>query len=33
MGGPDRAGGKRVMDAMMGMTRIDIAQLQQAYDG
>ena len=33
MSAPDRAGAKRVMDAMMGMSKIDIAQLQKAYDG
>jgi len=33
MSGPDPAGAQRTMQAMMGMTKIDIAQLQQAYDG
>jgi predicted 3-demethylubiquinone-9 3-methyltransferase (glyoxalase superfamily) len=33
MGGSDPAGAKRTVDAMMRMTKIDIAQLQQAYDG
>jgi predicted 3-demethylubiquinone-9 3-methyltransferase (glyoxalase superfamily) len=30
---PDRAKAKRVMEAMMQMVKIDIAQLQKAYDG
>jgi len=33
MGGPDRAGAQRVVEAMMGMTKLDVAQLQRAYDG
>jgi predicted 3-demethylubiquinone-9 3-methyltransferase (glyoxalase superfamily) len=30
---PDRVKAKRVMEAMMGMVKIDIAALQRAYDG
>jgi predicted 3-demethylubiquinone-9 3-methyltransferase (glyoxalase superfamily) len=30
---PDRAAAKRAMDAMMGMTRIDIAAIERARDG
>jgi predicted 3-demethylubiquinone-9 3-methyltransferase (glyoxalase superfamily) len=33
MGGSDPAGAQRAMQAMMGMTKIDIAALQKAYDG
>ena len=32
MGDPDRAKAGRVMQAMMGMTKLDIAGLQKAYD-
>jgi predicted 3-demethylubiquinone-9 3-methyltransferase (glyoxalase superfamily) len=32
IGGPDPARAQRAMQAMMGMTKIDIAALQQAYD-
>jgi predicted 3-demethylubiquinone-9 3-methyltransferase (glyoxalase superfamily) len=30
---PDRAGAERVMKAMLEMTKIDVARLQQAYEG
>ena len=30
---PDRAAAKRAMDAMMGMTRIDIAEIERARAG
>ncbi len=33
MGDPDPAKSKRVMDAMLKMTKIEIADLQKAYDG
>ena len=33
MGGPDRAGAKRAMEAMFKMKKLDIAVLQAAYDG
>ena len=33
MHGPDAARSKRVMGAMMQMVKLDIAALQQAYDG
>jgi predicted 3-demethylubiquinone-9 3-methyltransferase (glyoxalase superfamily) len=33
LGGSDRAGAERAMQAMMGMVKLDIAGLQQAYDG
>jgi predicted 3-demethylubiquinone-9 3-methyltransferase (glyoxalase superfamily) len=33
MSGPDPAKSKRVMEAMLQMKKIDIAKLQQAYDG
>ena len=32
MGGPDRAKGQRVMEALMPMHKIDIATLQRAYE-
>jgi predicted 3-demethylubiquinone-9 3-methyltransferase (glyoxalase superfamily) len=32
LGDPDREKAKRVMEAMLQMTKIDIARLQQAYD-
>ena len=32
MSGPDPAGSKRVIDALMQMTKLDVAQLQKAYD-
>jgi predicted 3-demethylubiquinone-9 3-methyltransferase (glyoxalase superfamily) len=33
LGGPDRAGAQRAMAAMMQMTKLDIAGLQEAYEG
>jgi predicted 3-demethylubiquinone-9 3-methyltransferase (glyoxalase superfamily) len=33
MSGPDPAASKRVVDALMQMTKLDVARLQQAYDG
>jgi predicted 3-demethylubiquinone-9 3-methyltransferase (glyoxalase superfamily) len=30
---PDRARAKRVMDAVLGMVKLDLAKLRQAYDG
>jgi predicted 3-demethylubiquinone-9 3-methyltransferase (glyoxalase superfamily) len=33
LGGPDAAGAKRAMQAMMGMTKLDIAALVRAYEG
>jgi predicted 3-demethylubiquinone-9 3-methyltransferase (glyoxalase superfamily) len=33
LGGPDRAGAARAMQAMLGMVKLDIAQLRRAYDG
>jgi predicted 3-demethylubiquinone-9 3-methyltransferase (glyoxalase superfamily) len=33
LGGSDPAGAKRAMQAMMGMTRLNIAELQRAYEG
>jgi predicted 3-demethylubiquinone-9 3-methyltransferase (glyoxalase superfamily) len=33
LNGPDRAGAARVMRAMLQMTKIDVAKLEQAYDG
>jgi predicted 3-demethylubiquinone-9 3-methyltransferase (glyoxalase superfamily) len=33
MSGPDPAGSKRVIDAMMQMTKLDVARLQKAYEG
>jgi predicted 3-demethylubiquinone-9 3-methyltransferase (glyoxalase superfamily) len=33
MGDPDRAKAGRVMQAMLQMKKIDVAKLQQAYDG
>jgi predicted 3-demethylubiquinone-9 3-methyltransferase (glyoxalase superfamily) len=33
IGGPDRAGAQRAMQAMMGMVKLDIAAMQRAYDG
>jgi predicted 3-demethylubiquinone-9 3-methyltransferase (glyoxalase superfamily) len=32
-GGPDHAGARRAMQAMMGMTKLNIAELRQAYEG
>ncbi len=31
--GPDRDGAKRAMEAMLEMTKIDVAKLREAYDG
>ena len=33
VGGPDRAGAKRAMAAMLKMTRLDIGKLRAAYEG
>lgn len=33
LGGSDRAGAQRTMQAMLGMTKLDIAQLRSAYEG
>ena len=33
LGGPDRAGAQRAMQAMLGMTKLDIGRLRQAYEG
>ncbi|HXO73259.1 MAG TPA: VOC family protein [Bradyrhizobium sp.] len=33
LGGADRAGAQRAMQAMMGMVKLDIAGLKQAYEG
>ena len=33
LGGPDEAGAKRAMQAMLGMNKLDIAELRRAYDG
>jgi predicted 3-demethylubiquinone-9 3-methyltransferase (glyoxalase superfamily) len=33
LGGPDREGAGRAMQAMMQMTKIDVAKLKAAYDG
>ncbi len=33
LGGPDRAGAQRAMQAMLRMHKLDIAALQKAYDG
>ena len=33
LGGPDRAGAQRAMQAMMGMVKFDIAGLKRAYEG
>lgn len=33
LGGSDRAGAQRAMQAMLGMTKLDIAQLRGAYEG
>ena len=33
LGGPDRAGAQRAMQAMMQMVKLDIAGLQRAYEG
>jgi predicted 3-demethylubiquinone-9 3-methyltransferase (glyoxalase superfamily) len=31
--GPDPQGSQRAMQAMLGMRKLDIAELQKAYDG
>ena len=33
IGGPDRAGAARAMQAMLGMVKLDIAGLKKAYEG
>jgi predicted 3-demethylubiquinone-9 3-methyltransferase (glyoxalase superfamily) len=33
LGGPDPAGARRAMQAMMGMVKLDIAGLKRAYEG
>jgi len=33
LGGPDAAGAKRAMQAMLGMVKLDIEGLRQAYEG
>ena len=33
LGGPDRAGAERAMQAMLQMAKLDIAALKKAYDG
>jgi predicted 3-demethylubiquinone-9 3-methyltransferase (glyoxalase superfamily) len=33
LGGPDAAGAQRAMRAMLGMTKLDIAELRRAYEG
>jgi predicted 3-demethylubiquinone-9 3-methyltransferase (glyoxalase superfamily) len=33
LGGSDRAGAQRAMQAMMGMIKLDIADLKRAYEG
>ena len=33
LGGSDRAGAQRAMQAMLGMTKLDIAKLHKAYEG
>lgn len=33
LGGPDPEGSRRAMQAMLGMRKLDIAALRQAYDG
>jgi predicted 3-demethylubiquinone-9 3-methyltransferase (glyoxalase superfamily) len=33
LGGSDSAGAKRAMQAMLGMVKLDIAELQRAYEG
>ncbi len=33
LGGPDRAGAERAMQAMLQMIKLDIAELQRAYEG
>jgi predicted 3-demethylubiquinone-9 3-methyltransferase (glyoxalase superfamily) len=33
LGGPDRAGAQRAMQAMLGMIKLDIDGLKKAYEG
>jgi predicted 3-demethylubiquinone-9 3-methyltransferase (glyoxalase superfamily) len=33
MNGPDREGAERVMKAMLGMAKLDVEQLREAYEG
>jgi predicted 3-demethylubiquinone-9 3-methyltransferase (glyoxalase superfamily) len=33
LGGPDREGAERAMKAMLDMKKIDIAELERAYEG
>jgi len=33
LGGPDRAGAQRAMQALLGMVKLDIAALKKAYEG
>jgi predicted 3-demethylubiquinone-9 3-methyltransferase (glyoxalase superfamily) len=33
LGGPDRAGAERAMQAMLQMVKLDIAELRKAYEG
>ena len=33
LGGPDQEGAQRAMQAMLGMRKLEIAELQAAYDG
>jgi hypothetical protein len=33
LGGPDAAGARRAMQAMLGMTKLDVAELRRAYEG
>jgi predicted 3-demethylubiquinone-9 3-methyltransferase (glyoxalase superfamily) len=33
LGGPDPDGSQRAMQAMLGMRKLEIAELQAAYDG
>ncbi len=33
LGGPDKAGAQRAMQAMLGMVKLDIEGLKRAYEG
>ncbi len=33
LAGPDREGAARTMEAMLEMTKLDVAKLQEAYEG